>query len=137
MTSVNEQILNLNNLDWSKTMNIIDNYLEFLDENKWTQMLKAGKLKPTDLRRIQKSKAAGDPLLKKALEKGGKAVKSKSLKNTGAVKKATSGKGMVKSAKQAGVEKGTENILKKKGIKSRNIPQHQFTKAMDVGGSTY
>jgi len=106
---------------------MIDNYLQFLNEkellyeevlyfvaeSRWKRLLAAGKLTKKQLRRIQKYKGAPDPLYVKQLLKQGKISQANQY-----IKK----RGIVKSAKQwlAGVERGTQNILKRYGGKEKH-----------------
>jgi len=108
-------------------MSIIETYLdylqedEYLNESKWKALLRTGKLSKKALRKIQKYKLKADPLYVKSLiKKGQKAKADEYLKK----------KGIVKSARQwlAGVEKGSQNILKKTGTNVQNKPNVIFSK---------
>lgn len=89
-------------------------YLEYLDEielveNKWTALLRAGKITPSQLKRIQQFRPGPDKLYVKALLKKG---------DFRGAQEYLAKKGIVKSARSwlDAVEKGTKNILKKHNV---------------------
>jgi len=106
---------------------MIDDYLQYLTEqdllyeevlyhvaeSRWKRLLATGKLTKTQLRRIQRYKGAPDPLYVKQLLKQGKVDQANRYLRK---------RRIVKSAKQwlAGVERGTENILKRYGAKVKH-----------------
>jgi len=116
---------------------MIDDYLHFLNEqellyeevlyhvaeSRWKRLLAAGKLTKKQLRRIQKYKGAPDPLYVKQLLKQRKFKQADEY-----IKK----RGIVKSARAwiAGVEKGTQNILKHYKAKVLHKPSAGYAKAM-------
>jgi len=107
---------------------MLDDYLNYLHEAQWHKKLAKGILKKADLLRIQKARGGGDPLYVKQLLKQGEVKQAQAY-----LKK----KGIVKSARQwlAGVERGTQNILKKYKAKVLHKPDTGFTKMVTAGGN--
>lgn len=99
-------------------MIIIEEYLFYLQENKWKEMLRLGKLsvgKGSALRRIQQYKNLPDKYYVKQLMKDGKIKDAQQY---------LAQRGIVKSARTwlSGVEKGSNNRIKKMGTKIIHIP---------------
>jgi len=94
-------------------MQQVEEYLVYLDESKWKRLLAAGKLTKDNILKIQKFKGGADPLYVKQLLKQGKRHQADAY-----LKK----KGIVKPSKVwlAGVERGTQNILKRYKVKVKN-----------------
>jgi len=92
---------------------IYETVLYYVAESRWKRLLAAGKLTKSQLLRIQRYKGAPDPLYVKQLLKKGKVTQAGEY-----LKK----RGIIKSAKQwlAGVERGTQNILKRYGAKVKH-----------------
>ena len=92
---------------------LYEHILYMVAEASWTKRLAKGLLRKRDLRRIQKAKGAPDPLYVKQLLKQGKRHQADAY-----LKK----KGIVKPSKVwlAGVERGTQNILKRYKVKVKN-----------------
>ena len=109
-------------------MSLIDEYLSFLEEAAYIKRVAKGLLKDRGaLRRIRGFAQKGDPLAAKAAAKA-KGLKGENLKK--AIERATKEKPMLKSKKryEAGIERGTHNIVKKKGIKVSHVPDPTFAK---------
>jgi len=101
---------------------LYEEVLYFVAESRWKRLLAAGKLTKKQLRRIQKYKGAPDPLYVKQLLKKGKIQQANQyIKN----------KGIIKTAKDwlIGVEKGTQNILKRYGAKIKHTEHPRVLKA--------
>lgn len=96
-------------------MSIVESYLNFLNENKWKSLLRAGKINNDQLRRIQKYRPSADKLYVKSLLKKG---------DTTGAQEYLAKKGIIKSARAwlAGVEKGNKNLILKNKI---NVHRNQ------------
>lgn len=106
---------------------LLEEYLDYLHESKWRRLLAQGKLTKTMLRRIQKYRGAPDQLYVKQLLKQGKHKQATQYLKS---------KGIVKPARLwlTGVEKGTQNILKKLGAKVLHKPDVTFAKTLAPTG---
>jgi hypothetical protein len=98
---------------------------DILNENKWKALVKMGRLSEPAVKRILQLTHDADPLYVKQLLKLGKGKQAAEY---------LAKKGIAKSPAEwtAGVEKGTENILKQHGFTVRNIPHNSFAKKLDL-----
>ena len=104
-------------------MNIlVDQYLSYLDEAAYLKRVAKGLLKDKKaIKRIRDFKQKSDPLAAKASAKA-RGLKGKNLKQS--IAKAGQEKKMLKSRKryEAGIDRGSKNIVKKTGTKVVNVP---------------
>jgi hypothetical protein len=106
---------------------LYEHVLYMVAEASWKRRLAQGVLKRADIRRIQKARGGPDPLyIKQLLKQGKDKLAQAHLKK----------KGIVKSAREwlVGVEKGTQNILKKYKVKVLHKPDVSVTRMATASG---